>query len=113
MKGQMIVIPDSKDGTLKVTDFDNPPTLEQMQAALGGYLEAVPFFDELIQGSRADKCVVFCDEDGKLKKGLKENTRATAAWKVVFEKRTRHTLTDRLVGPVIVLVGDDEFLAAL
>ena len=63
-------------------------------------------------------CVAFCDEDGK-GKNLTVNRAATVLWAMAFHKRSIvnwrdiEALNDVLVGPVVILTGDEEFMASL
>lgn len=80
------------DGTTTVTQ--GKPSLEDLQAAVGGYIERVPFYDN----HNGQKAIAFCNEEGKLK-GKPINSVMTALWQ--GSCRTR----DVLVGDIIVLVG--------
>ena len=73
----------------------------------GGYIQMVPQFG-MYQGR---KCVVFCDEEGKLK-GYPPNNRATELWAQSLGIQP-FRLGDHLVGDIAILLGDDEFLASL
>lgn len=80
------------DGTKTVTEREanNPPTLEELQAHVGGYIESVDRFLE--EGTRA-----YANEDG-LFKGLRVNLVATVAVKWPYP----------IVGPVVVITGFNE-----
>jgi len=58
------------------------------------------------------QCVAFCDEHGKLD-NLPTNVRATELWKAALIRADSHRLDDVLCGPVAVVYGDAEFMAAL
>lgn len=76
------------------TEEINNPTLEQLQEAVGGYIEYVPIREGLIYGSN----YMYCNEEGKLK-GLEYNERATKL--IDFD--------DVIVGNVIVMYeGEDD-----
>jgi hypothetical protein len=77
------------DGTKTVTEreADNPPSLEELQAAVGGYIEPVDRF--LPEGT-----VAYANEEGLLI-GLPVNPVATAAVKWPYP----------IVGPVVVIEG--------
>jgi hypothetical protein len=45
------------------------PSLDFLQQAVGGYIEAVPGFDTIQQGDKVIPCVAFCGEQGKLASG--------------------------------------------
>lgn len=115
MKGFALIFrPGETTGELH--KFTEPPTLQFMRDAVEGDLELVPGFDSI--GGR--RCVAFCNEHGKLDHvNLPMNETATALWETALNNR-RSTLRDAyggsidwLVGPVLVLYGDDEFMAEL
>jgi hypothetical protein len=103
-------------------EFDRPPELQELQAAIGGgYLELVPGFTSIAQWGkffprRRLRCVAFVDEHGKLDhKNLPFNPAATLLWEDAEHRvRDEHgDYVDYLVGPVLVLFGDDEFMESL
>jgi hypothetical protein len=113
MKGfGLIFCPDAGSGPGELHTFDAPVDLEFLQNAVGGYIELVPGFDRI--GGRA--CVAFCNEHGKLHLELPFNRRATQLWEEALGRSLRSprgVWRDFLVGPVLVLYGDDEFMAEL
>lgn len=100
MKGTMIIL--RANGEREERSVDYVVGLTPLQKAVGGYIEAVPYF-AAFEGKR---CVAYCNEEGKLK-DLAVNAKATEAW---WEQAP---VNDILVGDVVVLVGDSEFLAAI
>jgi hypothetical protein len=119
MKGTMLVIAPGADPV--ATDFAGPPDLPALQKAVGGYIEAVPYFNAINYRGKWRRCVAFCDEDGK-RKQLPYNALAHLCWDVAlrqlpqFKKQPadeRPSSPDYLVGPVVVLFGDDEWMAEL
>lgn len=111
MHGTMIVI--KTDGAM--TDpksLTGPPELADLQSAVGGYLELVPYFDSIEHNGLVARCVVFCNEHGKLD-GLPFNGAATRAWDAALTRNGQYRYGDLLVGDVAVLFGDREFMAAL
>jgi len=112
MKGTMWVFPaDSRDK--RVVEFDHAPRLEELKAAIdGGWLESVPYFNEIEIGGKWHRCWAVCDEEGKLK-GLGVNPRATMLWHKTLRQRHGLAPSDILVGPVFVIFGDDELMATL
>jgi len=66
-------------------------TLAQLQAAVGGYVQAVDLTPEL---------TMWCNEEGKLQ-GLPFNAAATLAWAMSFGK------TDIIVGNAVFTGGTD------
>lgn len=101
MKGTVLTI--HPDGSEVAKEYDRAPTLAELQAAVGGgYIQIVPKFEEF----RGAVCVVFCDEDGKIKR-QSPNHKATTHW--AQNVRTG----DYLVGSIAICYGDDEFFAAM
>ena len=107
-KGKMTIIPVT--GPVVTEELSETPQLEKIKAALdGGMLELVPEWNKY----EGEKAVVFCDEEGKLKK-LPYNYAATAMWYDAlgriqpFAKRD-----DWLVGPIVVITGDSELMSEL
>lgn len=94
--------------------IDGPPTLDALKAGIGdGHLEAVPYFDRIEHDGHWHNCVAFRDEDGKLKQ-LPMNVRATRLWNQALLKRRGCTADpDFLVGQILVVIGDDEFMVEL
>lgn len=107
---------------------DADPTLEQLQEAVDGYIERVPYFDTIDVSGVVCGCVAYCNEDGK-NLNLPMNLGATRAWHHALQrildkdgKRVYpHGLfskdggqagnpVDLLVGSVIVVAGDAEFM---
>lgn len=87
------------DGSVTETDITAPPSLETLQEIVGGYIEAVPYFNSY----GGEPCVAFCNEEGKLD-GLPVNEVATAAWGEVLAKHGG--LFDLLVGDIVIVTGD-------
>lgn len=101
MKGKATII--APDGTETVTEFTAQPGLEFLKKAVGGFIEIVPYWNKF----RDAECVVFCNEEGKLH-NLPINRKATEHWHSVAP-----AVGDILLGSVLILTGDDEFLEAL
>lgn len=131
MKGHMMTIPtDGPVGTITEISAkearDTSLMLEKMKAAIGGgYIEKIPGFDTIIVDKVKHKCVALCDEDGK-RKEMPINPVATELWDDALKRRGHpglapllpgmalaFGLADFLVGPVVVLYGDAQFLRAL
>lgn len=115
MKGYMLTIP--TDPFAPITDakeYDAPIPLADMQEAVGGPIETVPGFvcmrykDEEVFGT------AFCNEEGKLDREP-INDRATSIWEASLSREAGHLVSadDFLVGNVIFVWGDDEFMEAL
>ncbi len=90
---------------------DSPPTLEQLQAAVGGYIQLVPLLDRDPVERRGLKA--FCNEDGKISSPpLPLNQAATEIWARALAPVV--LADDYLVGPVVFVQADtDEELWAL
>jgi hypothetical protein len=74
--------------------------LEDLQKAVGGYIEVIPRFTTY-EGLR---CIAYCNEDGKMM-GLEHNIKATVAWHKSMDPQGTipvHAL-DVLLGPVVIL----------
>jgi len=107
MKGEALIYrPDGRQPERRDLTTSNPESLLPMlQTLVGGDIEAVPMWVSLPDG-RA--CVAFCNEEGKLDE-LPFNPLATAAW----YRAARQPMGDELVGTVVVVFGDEEFMEAL
>lgn len=112
MKGTFTII--KPDGTVTSEPLTAPAEYNKIKAGLdGGFLEHVPMFDQY----EGVECIVFCDEDGR-GKGLVPNSRATALWHAGIRTGGREpsdTLTALdvivgLVGPIVIISGDEELL---
>lgn len=103
MKGTMFVIENNKTTVVKFQG--RKPTLNELQTAVHGPIELVPFFDQ----HEGRPCLAFCNELGKLN-GMPVNNTATYMWQLAVAPRH---LWDQLVGPVVVLTGNREFLESL
>ena len=102
MKREMVIIP--VEGEIIFKEITVLPEYDELKAALkGGLLEIVPRFNSY----KMKPCVAFCDEEGKLKQ-LPVNTRATAMWYVLVGINP-----DFLVGPIVIVAGEKEFLAEM
>ena len=80
------------------TEEINNPTLEQLQEAVGGYIEYVPIRTDKTGPFEHWANYMYCNEEGKLK-GLEYNMRATVL--IDFD--------DAIVGNVVVMYeGEDD-----
>lgn len=105
MKGKMYII--RPDGTGSSRELSAAPELEELQEAVEGYIELVPFFTVF----RKEECVAFCNEQGKLE-GLGFNESATELWAEAM-KFQGFPLNDVIMGPIVIITGDDELMGAL
>jgi hypothetical protein len=92
------------DGSAKHEEHTSMPGLEFWQKAVGGHIEMVPYWRK----AHGEECVVFCNEEGKMN-GLPVNTVATEMWK----RASKNPVDDYLVGDIVMVTGDAEFMAAL
>lgn len=109
MKGVMTII--GTNFTVTHEEFNDKIPLTELQHAVGGFIELVPFFESF----DGEPCVAYCNEYGKLN-SLPANRLATTMWYEQLmdnAKVTQDQLGDYLVGPVVVLTGDQEFMDAL
>lgn len=104
MKGTFTVI--KADGSSATQPVDRAPDYKMIKHGLdGGSLEIVPYFSRY----KGERCVAFCDEDGK-NKGLPYNRIVTDLW---FDMEPRAIGVDYLVGPIVIVSGDDDLLREL
>ena len=110
-----------KPGALspELREFTRPAELRELKDGIGGgYLEVVPQFTTIPFGGTVLNCVAFCDEHGKLNQ-LPVNDLAThmwgqALWRRGVELFNKHgEPNDWLVGQIVVIFGDREFMAEL
>src|SRR5262245_44126225 len=112
MKGTVRVFPAAASDTRRV-EFDHAPRLEELKAAIdGGWLESVPYFNEIEVRGEWHRCWAVCDEEGRLK-GLDINPRATMLWHKTLRERHGLAPSDMLVGPVFVIFGDNDLMETL
>ena len=117
MKGVMIIFQPTRgdDGPPEeVIELTAPPPLEDLQQRIGGYIQPVPHLKTIEVCGGVYQCVAFCNEEGKFKQ-MPFNRRATELWRLAIERETEHEvhMRDILVGPLVVIVGDDELLGNL
>jgi hypothetical protein len=123
MKGTMLVYAPGNN-TPGITELTKTPELEQLQKIVGGWIELVPYFQTIEHGGKLRNCRVLCNEEGKLARPepLPVNELATELWwKALARAGGRNPARpiafagdrDVLVGNIIVLFGDDEFMEDL
>jgi hypothetical protein len=116
MKGIMLIYePGKQEGLLK--PINTPPEVDVLRGILSGPLELVPCFDKVAYCGKLQKCVAYCNEDGKGNR-LRFNIAATMAWEQSLNSQGKSLkdgmeMVDYLVGPIVVLFGDKEFMEAL
>lgn len=87
-------------------------TLDPLRDAVGGSVELVPYFTLIKLDGKCHKCVAFCNEDGKAL-GLGRNTLADLLWMMARAVDHVSEYPDCLVGPVVVLYGDETFMESI
>lgn len=113
MPAYLLTIPAGDEIRMEAVALDAVPTLEQLKSAVGdGYIEVVPRFTTILWGGAIERCVVFCNEHGKLN-GMELNTHATVLWYLALQAQGVDSCHDHLFGPVAVIIGDDDFLRRL
>src|SRR5262249_58995949 len=83
MRGTMLVF--QPHAVPQVREFSQPPTLEEVQAVIGGDLQLVPGFRTIRYGAAVMDCFALCNANGK-HKGLPMNDLATIAWKAALRR---------------------------
>jgi len=117
MKGGLYII--KQDGSIEFRTIDKPPTHTELHEIVGGYIELVPYWTELIVPSMKinSRCVAFCDADGKTTGNKELNKRATIMWESVLNRRKGNPMSlrglDYLVGDIVVVYGDNELMDTL
>jgi hypothetical protein len=110
MRGFMLIL---KPGfELDLRAFDRPPALEDLQAGVGDYFQAVPSFDTISYGGTVLNCIAFCNEHGKLDH-LPINEGATIAWEGALQRSVMSSATRAACRSGDRFVGDREFMASL
>lgn len=111
MNGTMTVYYPGTPPERRITTYTKPIPLDDIQQAVGGHIEVVPYWDRF----NGVHCVVFCNEEGKLE-GLPRNVYMTDKWEAYlktggmsrFDKDGNEL--DFLVGPIALITGDDDFM---
>jgi hypothetical protein len=99
-KKYLITVP--PNGKITTQEITKVPNLEQLQKAVGGYIELIPYFSKY----EGKKCIALCNENGKIK-GLPANRIAQKLWETAYGSPIR---LDHLVGSIAIIVGPPEFL---
>lgn len=90
-------------GAVEHSMQNEAPKLAQLQKAVGGYIETVPYFTNFTHGGvKYQRGKAFANEEGLLK-GLPFNNTATNAWRNCPQFRRFHfnAMSATLVGDVI------------
>lgn len=116
MKGWSHLYP--VEGEIEAAEWTHPPELAVLQKAVEGDIQLVPHFDFYTPpgGMIEYRCIAFCNEKGKVIE-MPINLRATEAWHFACLRSIGRPLIladgralDVLVGPMIVVWGNREFL---
>lgn len=100
--GKMTVL--KPDGSTEVTDgLDKCPNYTELNKAIGGSFQTVPYFDKY----NDERCVAFCNEEGKIL-GLPYNEPAQHLWLAQVG-----LIDDYLVGDIVILQGDAAFMRSI
>jgi hypothetical protein len=111
MKGGLYII--RQNGEIETREIDRPPTGDEIHNFIDGYIEVVPYWNELVVPSAKimSKCVAFCDESGKTTGNKPLNERATIMWEATLNRQGKSCRgLDELVGDICVVWGDQELL---
>ena|SRR5215469_2981486 len=92
------------DGKIEKKEITEAPEGEEINKAVGGYFELVPYFTNY----DGMPCIAFCNEYGKINK-LPFNSTATNAWEDVAPVNGQ----DHLVGTVVIITGPQSFLRSM
>ena len=103
MLGRMTIL--RPDGTSEVKHFEGvTPSLETLQEAVDGYLELLPrvtrYLDTVDGSTKAYPCVIYINEEAVLRH-------------MPLNKAASELTSYVIAGPVVILYGDEEFMAAL
>jgi Domain of unknown function (DUF3846) len=87
--------------------------LQQLQEAVGGYIELVPGFTSIDVNGETVACLAFCNEHGKIN-NLPVNYRATKLWDQALRRDSGRGLSlpaggiaDYLVGSIVIVHGEE------
>jgi len=100
--GTMVVV---TNGAITGQAVEVRDVAREAHRALGDYFEGVPFFYEY----KGKRCFAFVGENGK-GRGLPRNEKATAMWHLLFPPPRNQ---DYIVGPMVIVYGDDAFMSEL
>lgn len=109
MQGTMLIYRPELPAAVHAAYLVASPGLDALQEAVGGNIELVPCWSATATGH---PCVAFCNEDGR-RLDLPFNRAATDAWGVAFHLQTGRDPGEVLLGNVVLLTGDDEFMRSL
>ena len=128
MKGKMLIYraagsladPPEIRAIHAVDDWSNAEAnMDALRRIVEDDLEVVPLFDTIMSNDRAMPCVAFCGEHSKFNRHP-PNRRATLLWRSAIAahddmppQMREYVARDVLVGTVVILTGDPEFMGLL
>ena len=118
MKAVALIVPPGNEERVTRHELTNPNCLPFLRAGVGGDIELVPGFASLELDGRQVDCVAFCNEHGKVSANpLPLNKWATERWHEALPAPgligPGGRLMDHLVGTIVIICGDEEFMAEM
>jgi len=116
MPGTLHIVPCSKALHFhRIISLDVPPTLFEIERAVGGPIKLIAGFDSFIRQGELEPCFVFCNEHAELRE-LPPNTWANLLWLQALVRT--HGFAEAgspkvIRGPIALLWGDAPFFEAL
>lgn len=110
MKGILhIIFPDKP---VEVRMVSAPVSFDELQRIVGGSVEVIQLWDHHLDfGGQMRSCIALCNDEAPMTGGM-FNLYATAVWQFICRsKGKKHD--QRLTGPVVVCMGDQEFLESV
>lgn len=114
MKGTMLILRPGEEAPEAII-YERRLELDDLRAGVGGYIEIVPYFNTIGYAGVVMDCIAFCNEYGKIE-NMRLNAQATMAWDMALKRvgrsllRTTGQPADYLVGNIIIIFGDKEFM---
>jgi hypothetical protein len=115
MLGILHIIPANPGSAPRVIRLERPVTEKEIQDAVGGPVGFIANFDTVTQDGTISLCYAFCDEQAR-HRARPQNRQATTLWSQALVRRFgagQAELPEVLLGSVVVITGDSEFLEAL
>lgn len=115
MQGILHIIPANPGSAPRVIPLERPVTQEEIQDAVGGPIGFIANFDTITQDGTVSLCYAFCDEQARYRE-RPLNRAATTLWSQALVRRFgagQAELPEVLLGSVVVITGDSEFMEAL
>ena len=112
MNGTMLIFCPDDALPVVITWHRTPALTEVLHAEVGNWLEKVPGFTWIEHLGKWHPCVALRNQEGKLW-NLDANNAATLLWERALRRNGHVRHSDQLVGKIVVLFGDDEFMQSL